>query len=237
MAVIMEWPAGKAKGDGLDRGHGTNAAAIAGAATNWQTRGGGVTRAAVMGGVVMRIVAALLILALAPFAATPNVAVAQKPGAEARALASKAYKASRAGRKEEALTLFAKAIRLGQLKGTELAGLHNGRAVILTELERRPEAIVEMGRAIAAAPKHPFYYGNRARIYRAMKLPAKAAADFTRVIDLSAKPGASAYYDRCRAYAEAKARAKAIADCQKALELSPKYGRAARLLAKLKAGS
>jgi len=185
----------------------------------------------------MRIVAALMMLALLPLAAMTDEVAAQKPGAEAKALASQAYKASRAGRKDEALALFAKAIALGQLKGTDLASARNGRAVILTELGRRPEAIAEMTLAIAAAPKQPFYYGNRARIYRTMKMPAKAAADFTRVIELSAKPGASDYFDRCQVQAEAKARAKAIGDCEKALVLRPNYGRATKLLAKLKAGS
>ena len=178
----------------------------------------------------MRVLAALvpaLLLAMAP-------AHAQKPGREAAALVSKAHAASRAGRKDEALALFAKAIGLKQLRGTDLAGAHNARAVILSGLKRRPEAIAEMSLAIAAAPKHPFYYGNRARIYRAMKLPAKAAADYTRVIALKAKPSAYDYFYRCQAYAEAKARAKAIADCEKTLELRPKHRRAMKLLKTLR---
>jgi len=185
----------------------------------------------------MRIVAVWMMLALASFMATAEKAAAQKASPEAKALVSKAHAANRAGRKDEALTLFAKAIALKQFRGTDLASLHNSRAVILSELKRRPEAIKEMTLAIAAAPKQPFYYGNRARTYRAMNMPEKAAGDFTRVIELSAKPNASNYYDRCRAYAEARARKKAIADCEKALALRPKYSRAAKLLAKLKAGS
>jgi len=186
----------------------------------------------------MRIVTALMtVLVLASYVLVTVPAQAQKPGREAAALVSQAHKANYEGRKEEAFKLFAKAIALNQLKGTDLASAHNSRAVILTDLDRRPEAIEEMGRAIAAAPKEPSYYGNRARIYRAMKMPAEAAADFTRVIELSAKPGASNYFDRCQVHAEAKARAKAIADCEKALALRSKYGRAAKLLAKLKGGS
>jgi tetratricopeptide (TPR) repeat protein len=179
---------------------------------------------------LMAVLLAALILVNAP-------ASAKKPGGEAAALVARAHKASATGRQEAALKLFAKAIALKQLKGTDLAGAHNGRAVILSELKRRPEAIEEMTRAIAAAPKEPFYYGNRARIYRAMKMPAKAVADFSRVIALSPKPSAYDYFYRCQAHAEAKARAKAIADCEKSLALKPKYGRAAKLLKKLKAGS
>jgi len=185
----------------------------------------------------MQVVAVLTAWVLLPCVLATSPAQAQKPGREAAALVSKAHGASRAGRKEDALRLFAKAIALMQLKGTDLASAYNGRAVILSELDRRPEAIEEMTRAIAAAPKQAFYYGNRARIYRAMKMPTKAAADFTRVIELSAKPGASHYTDRCRAYAEAKARSKAIADCEKALTLRPKFRRAAKLLKVLKDGS
>ena len=185
----------------------------------------------------MRIVAVLMPVLIAVLMLANGPALAQKASPEANALVSKAHAASRAGRKDEALTLFAKAIALKQFRGTDLASLHNSRAVILSELNRRPEAITEMTLAIAAAPKQPFYYGNRARIYRAMKMPEKAAGDFTRVIALSPKPSASDYYDRCQAYAEAKARTKAMADCQKALALRPKYGRAAKLLATLKAGS
>jgi len=185
----------------------------------------------------MRIVAVWVMLALVSFVATAEKVTAQKASPEAKALVSKAHAANRAGRKDEALTLFAKAIALKQFRGTDLASLHNSRAVILTDLNRRPEAIEEMALAIAAAPKHPSYYGNRGRIYRTMKMYDKAAADFTRVIELSPKPGAYDYAARCQVYAQMKERAKAIADCEKALALRPGYSRAARELKKLKGGS
>ncbi len=123
-----------------------------------------------------------------------------------------------------------------QLKGLKLAGAYNERGVILSGLGRKQDAIAEFTLAINVLPRQPYYYGNRARTYMTLKQPAKAAADFGKVIEFSTKPSGFAYFDRCQAYAAAKMRDKAIADCEKALELKPKHSRAKALLALLKKG-
>lgn len=141
--------------------------------------------------------------------------------------------ASKAKDSQTRLSLLAKALATGTLSKADAASAHNNRAALLADLGRREEAVAEVTKAIGLVPGAGFYYGNRARIRMSLKRYALAAADFTKVIELSAKPSAYDYYDRCQARAKAKAKAAAIADCRRALELNGNHRRARLLLDRL----
>ncbi len=135
-----------------------------------------------------------------------------------------------------AIALYTKAIASGHLKGLDLASAYNERGVAQSSKGDKKAAIADFTRAIATLPKQPFYYGNRARTRMVINQPLKAAADFTKVIELRAKPSTYAYFDRCQAYAKAGKRELAKADCRKSVELKPGNGQAARLLKSLEKG-
>ena len=179
----------------------------------------------------------LAILVLVGLALPAGHALADNKGSsEADRMLSAAAKLNYKGDAKGALALYTKAMNSKQLKGLKLAGAYNERGVILSGLGRKQDAIAEFTLAINLLPRQPYYYGNRARTYMTLKQPAKAAADFGKVIELVPSHPGSPISTAARPTPQPRCAPRRSPIARKRSNSSQSASRAKALLAELKKG-
>ena len=94
------------------------------------------------------------------------------------------------------------------------------RGLVHTHLKRYDEALADLNRAIELAPAEPLSYYNRGNLALELGRYDAALADYTRAIDLDPN-FAQAYRNRGRSYIELEHYDQAEADYTRALEIDP----------------
>ena len=131
-----------------------------------------------------------------------------------------------AGKHEEALAQFQKAIDAGGLSAEELSQSRYNLAILYFMSKRFDEAMAEVNQVIAVQPENIPAIGLRASIWIALgsskgeDTGAQALADWARILKID-PTDANTYNDRGLYYADRGESEKAIDDLEKFLVLEP----------------
>lgn len=152
-------------------------------------------------------------------------------GGDISRLESEAWKEMLFGEDEKALLLYTQLIGLNP----DNPAYYERRSTILHRLERYPEALEDIARAIELDPDNAEYYHSRAITLHKIGQYEQALADRTKAIEL-APSNASYYAQRGITLHAMKEYERALEDKTKAIELDPDhadyyYGRAVTLYA------
>ncbi len=128
--------------------------------------------------------------------------------------------ALRGGKYDEALKLFARAIKSGELNRVDSAVVHNGAGIAYKQLGQYDLALAAYGRAIAVKPDFARAYFNRAALHGERRNFADAVHDYGKAIKLK-KRFYQAHGNRAVAYYNLKRYDDAIADYTAAIAIKP----------------
>ncbi len=163
-------------------------------------------------------------LAITPLAAGAGQAPAPARLSEQQALdlAARGEAAQRAGRLDEAIALYSRAIASGSLGLTDLAGLYSNRGSAYKQKGRLEKALADYDRAIGLDPRLFIAYNNRGQLHHQRGDYPRALADFAKAIQL--RPDyPSPYFNRSLTYEALGKLQEALADARRFAELAPDH--------------
>jgi tetratricopeptide (TPR) repeat protein len=126
---------------------------------------------------------------------------------------------------DEAIRLYTKAIKSGELAGEQLKRVYKGRGYAWYGKGDYDRAIADYTKAIEIDPKDATTYYSRGCVWGQKGDYDKAIADYTKAIEIDPKV-TGAYINRGNAWSYEGNYDKAIADYTKAIEIDPKVTRA-----------
>jgi tetratricopeptide (TPR) repeat protein len=126
---------------------------------------------------------------------------------------------------DEAIRLYTKAIKSGELAGEQLKRVYKGRGYGWDYKGDYDKAIADFSKAIEIDPKDATTYYSRGCVWGQKGDYDKAIADYTKAIEIDPKV-TGAYVNRGNAWSYKGNYDKAIADYSKAIEIDPKVAQA-----------
>ena len=128
--------------------------------------------------------------------------------------------AAAAGRLDEALSLFDKAIASGELRGQELAQAYNNRGNIHGLLKDPKRSMQDLNQALLLDPDYASAYYNRAITHQDLGDLEAAISDYSEVLRLIPE-SVTALFFRGVTYEKLGDRGSAVRDYRRAYELAP----------------
>ena len=110
--------------------------------------------------------------------------LAADANAEAQGDLSRAWDAQASGATYEAIALYSRAIRSGELSAQDVAAAHNNRAIAYKTIGRLEKSIEDYASAIERRPEDGDLYVNRAVALLARGSPELAVRDYNRALQL-----------------------------------------------------
>lgn len=140
--------------------------------------------------------------------------------------------AAQAGKFQQAVEAFTRAIAAGELKPPALALVYNNRAHAYNELKQYEDAVTDATEAIKLNPKYANAYNTLGNAYRRQSKYREAINYYSKAILL--EPTADYFANRCLARGQNNQPEIAVPDCEKALSIDSGHKRAKAILTILK---